>query len=69
MDKIKVLIVDDSLLFREILQKGLRRFPDIEIIGIAVDPFDAKDKILALRPDVVTLDVEMPRMDGIKFLR
>jgi two-component system chemotaxis response regulator CheB len=69
MEIIKVLIVDDSLLFREILQKGLRQFKDIEIIGIAVDPFDAKDKILALRPDVITLDVEMPRMDGIKFLR
>ncbi|MDR2157504.1 MAG: chemotaxis response regulator protein-glutamate methylesterase [Clostridiales Family XIII bacterium] len=69
MTRIKVLIVDDSLLFRELLQKGLRRFPDIEIIGTAADPFEAKDRIVALRPDVITLDVEMPRMDGIKFLR
>jgi two-component system chemotaxis response regulator CheB len=69
METIKVLIVDDSLLFREILQKGLNKFSDIEIVGVAVDPFEAKDKIVSLRPDVVTLDVEMPRMDGIKFLR
>jgi two-component system chemotaxis response regulator CheB len=69
MRKIKVLIVDDSLLFRDVLKKGLKQFTDIEIIGTAVDPFDARDKIFALRPDVITLDVEMPRMDGIKFLR
>jgi two-component system chemotaxis response regulator CheB len=69
MDEIKVLVVDDSLLFREVLQKGLKQYGDIRIIGIAADPFEAKDKILALKPDVVTLDVEMPRMDGIRFLR
>lgn len=69
MDIIKVLIVDDSLLFRETLSKGLNQFDDIQVIGSAVDPFDAKDKIIALRPDVVTLDVEMPRMNGIKFLK
>ncbi|MDR0851774.1 MAG: chemotaxis response regulator protein-glutamate methylesterase [Clostridiales Family XIII bacterium] len=69
MNTIKVLIVDDSLLFRDVLQKGLKQYEDIEVIGAAADPFEAKDQIIALRPDVVTLDVEMPRMDGIKFLR
>ena len=69
MNKIRVLIVDDSLLFRDLLQKGLTQFSDIEIVGTAIDPFEARDRIIALRPDVVTLDVEMPRMDGIKFLR
>jgi two-component system chemotaxis response regulator CheB len=68
MHEIKVLAVDDSILFREMLSKGMRRFPDINVVGVAVDPFDAKDKIVALRPDVMTLDVEMPCMDGIKFL-
>jgi len=68
MKTIKVLVVDDSLLFREVLQKGLQSFDDIEIIGTAIDPFQAKEKIIKLKPDVITLDVEMPRMDGIKFL-
>jgi two-component system chemotaxis response regulator CheB len=69
MGEIKVLIVDDAMLFREVLKRELTKYPDIEIIAVANDPFDAKDKILALRPDVVTLDIEMPKMDGIKFLR
>ena len=69
MDKIKVLIIDDSLLFRETLSKGLKKYAFIEIVGIANDPFEGRDKILELKPDVVTLDVEMPRMDGIKFLK
>jgi two-component system chemotaxis response regulator CheB len=69
MGEIKVLIVDDAMLFREVLKRELSKFADIEIIAVANDPFDAKDKILALRPDVVTLDIEMPKMDGIKFLR
>jgi two-component system chemotaxis response regulator CheB len=69
MPEIKVLIVDDSLLFREVLTKGLSQYADMQIIGAAADPFEAKDKIIELRPDVVALDVEMPRMDGIKFLR
>jgi two-component system chemotaxis response regulator CheB len=69
MSEIKVLIVDDAMLFREVLRRELTKYPDIEIIAVANDPFDAKDKILALRPDVVTLDIEMPKMDGIKFLR
>jgi two-component system chemotaxis response regulator CheB len=69
MEKIRVLVVEESILFREMLGQGLKREGDIEIIGVAVDPFEAKDKIVNLRPDVVTLDIEMPRMDGIKFLR
>ncbi len=67
--KIKVLIVDDSLLFRETLTKGISRDPGLEVVGTASDPFMARDKILELEPDVMTLDVEMPRMNGIEFLR
>ncbi|MCR5481632.1 MAG: chemotaxis response regulator protein-glutamate methylesterase [Clostridia bacterium] len=67
--KIKVLIVDDSLLFRETLAKELSKDFGIEVVGTAADPFDARDKILELSPDVLTLDVEMPKMDGIAFLR
>lgn len=69
MKKIRVLIVDDSLLFRESLSKRLKEFDFIEIVGVAGDPYEAKDKIIELKPDVITLDVEMPRMNGIKFLK
>lgn len=65
---IKVLIVDDSAVVRKILSEELSRYSDIEIIGTAVDPFVARDKIVKLQPDVVTLDLEMPRMDGLSFL-
>jgi len=67
--KIRVLIIDDSLLFREVISKGLASDSRIEVVGFASDPFEAKDKIPELDPDVLTLDIEMPRMDGIKFLR
>ncbi|MEN6462282.1 MAG: chemotaxis response regulator protein-glutamate methylesterase [Syntrophomonas sp.] len=67
--KIKVLIVDDSLLFRETLAMGIAEDPGLEVVGTASDPFMARDKILELEPDVMTLDVEMPRMNGIEFLR
>lgn len=67
--KIKVLIVDDSLLFRETLAREIAKDFGIEVIGTAEDPYAARDKILELKPDVVTLDVEMPKMDGIAFLR
>jgi len=67
--KIRVLILDDSLLFREVMSKGLASDNRIEVVGFASDPFEAKDKIPELDPDVLTLDIEMPRMDGIKFLR
>jgi two-component system chemotaxis response regulator CheB len=65
---IRVLIVDDSALVQKLLTETLSRESDIEVVGTAVDPFVARDKIVALKPDVVTLDVEMPRMDGISFL-
>ncbi|MBF0531125.1 MAG: chemotaxis response regulator protein-glutamate methylesterase, partial [Deltaproteobacteria bacterium] len=67
--KIKVLIVDDSALVRDILARGLAQDTGLEIVGTANDPFMARDKIVQLRPDVLTLDVEMPRMDGVEFLR
>lgn len=65
---IKVLIVDDSALVRKVLTEELSRYDDIEIIGSAVDPYSARDKIVRLNPDVLTLDLEMPRMDGLSFL-
>lgn len=65
---ITVLIVDDSELIRRLLTEILSSDPDIEVIGSAVDPFDARTKIKELQPDVLTLDIEMPRMDGITFL-
>jgi two-component system chemotaxis response regulator CheB len=64
----KVLIVDDSALMRQILTRILSSDPSIEVVGTAADPFFARDKIKSLHPDVLTLDVEMPRMDGITFL-
>ena len=67
--KIKVLVVDDSAVARNILVQGLRRYPFIEVVGSAPDPYVAKDKIIELNPDVLTLDVEMPRMDGLTFLK
>ncbi|MDR2088278.1 MAG: chemotaxis response regulator protein-glutamate methylesterase [Clostridiales Family XIII bacterium] len=69
MSNIKVLVVDDSVLFREALARELRKDPYIVVVGTAADPFDARDKIIALKPDVMTLDVEMPKMNGIDFLR
>jgi len=68
MKKIRVLIVDDSALIRQILTTALNMTDDIEVVGTAVDPFEARDKIKQLHPDVLTLDVEMPKMDGIAFL-
>jgi len=65
---IKVLIVDDSAVVRMVISKELARFEDIEVVGTAVDPYVARDKIVRLRPDVITLDLEMPRMDGLSFL-
>jgi len=65
---IRVLVVDDSALVRKILTEELNKQPDIEVVGTAVDPFVARDKIVRLKPDVLTLDLEMPRMDGLSFL-
>ncbi len=67
--KIRVLVVDDSLLFREILSKGISSDPTIEVVAKAIDPFDARDKILKYQPDVMTCDIEMPKMNGIEFIR
>lgn len=69
MGRIKVLVVDDSLLFQRHLVKGLSEDPWLQVVATAADPFDARDKILKYRPDVMTLDVEMPKMNGIEFLR
>jgi len=67
--KIRVLIVDDSAIVRRTLSEMVSSQPDMEVVGTAPDPFVARDKILALHPDVVTLDIEMPRMDGLTFLK
>jgi two-component system chemotaxis response regulator CheB len=66
--KIRVLVVDDSALMRQALSALLARDPGIEVVGVAPDPYVARQKILQLDPDVLTLDVEMPRMDGVSFL-
>jgi two-component system chemotaxis response regulator CheB len=67
--KIKVLIVDDSAIVRKLLTEALSKDPEIEVVGTAIDPYVARDKILQLQPDVITLDIEMPRMDGLTFLK
>jgi two-component system chemotaxis response regulator CheB len=67
--KIRVLIVDDSAIVRKILSDALSNEADLEVVGTAPDPYVARDKILALQPDVLTLDIEMPRMDGLTFLK
>ncbi len=66
---VRVLIVDDSQLACELLSEGLGRDPEIQVVGTAGDPYEARDKIVQLKPDVMTLDIEMPRMNGIEFLR
>jgi len=66
---IKVLIVDDSAVVRQVLTKELSKAPDIDVVATAIDPYAARDKILRFNPDVMTLDIEMPRMDGLTFLR
>jgi len=68
-NKIRVLVVDDSAVVRKMIADALSRDPQIEVVGTACDPYVARDKILELDPDVLTLDVEMPRMDGLSFLK
>jgi len=67
--KTRVLLVDDSAVVRKLLGDALRKHADIEVVGGAADPFIARDMILQHKPDVITLDIEMPRMDGLSFLR
>ncbi len=69
MSKIKVLVVDDSAVIRKLLSTIIDAQPDMQVVGTASDPYIARDKIKRLNPDVITLDIEMPRMDGITFLR
>jgi two-component system chemotaxis response regulator CheB len=67
--KIRVLVVDDSAVVRKVVSEALSADPDIEVVGTAMDPYIARDKIMQLKPDVLTLDIEMPRMDGLTFLK
>lgn len=69
MRRIKLLVVDDSILFREVLSRYIRQDVQIDIVGTAGDPYSARDMILDYEPDVMTLDIEMPRMDGVAFLK
>lgn len=69
MEKIRVLVVDDSAIVRRILAREIGADPDMEVIGGAEDPYVARDMIVEKKPDVITLDLEMPRMDGLTFLR
>ena len=66
--KISVIVVDDSALIRKLFSEMLSEAPDIEVLDTAIDPYDAREKIKALNPDVITLDIEMPKMDGLSFL-
>ncbi|MEI8611344.1 chemotaxis response regulator protein-glutamate methylesterase [Enterovibrio norvegicus] len=65
----KVLIVDDSAVFRALLSDIIDADPQLDVVGLAVDPYEAREKIKKLKPDVITLDIEMPKMDGVQFLR
>ncbi|MEG6572399.1 chemotaxis response regulator protein-glutamate methylesterase [[Clostridium] cellulosi] len=67
--KIKVLVVDDSLVFRETIAEGLSKDASLEVVGTASDAYMARDKILELKPDVMTLDVQMPKMNGVEFVK
>jgi two-component system chemotaxis response regulator CheB len=69
LSPVRVMIVDDSALMRQLLSACLAQDPEIEVVGTAADPFEARDLIKALNPDVITLDIEMPKMDGVTFLR
>ena len=69
MRKIKLLVVDDSMLFREVLSRYIREDTEIDVVGTAGDAYSARDMILKFEPDVMTLDIEMPKMDGVAFLK
>jgi two-component system chemotaxis response regulator CheB len=67
--KIKVLVVDDSIVFREVIARGISCSPNIQVVATAADPFQARDMIIKHEPDVMTCDMEMPKMNGIEFIR
>jgi two-component system chemotaxis response regulator CheB len=67
--RIRVLVIDDSAVVRKLVTEALAHDPEIEVVGTAIDPYLARDKIVQLKPDVLTLDIEMPRMDGLTFLK
>ena len=69
MRPIRVLVCDDSLMFRNMLVKGLDSDPNIEVVAQAADAYEARDAIIKYKPDVMTLDVEMPKMSGIEFVK
>lgn len=69
MQKLRVLVVDDSILFRELLVRAINRDPGLEVVAVAGDAYEARDRIVEFRPDVMTLDVELPKMSGIEFIR
>lgn len=69
MRSIRVLIVDDSIVFREAISRGISTAPNIEVVGKAVDPYDARDKLLELNPDVMICDVQMPKLNGVEFIK
>lgn len=69
MRQIKVLVVEDSLVFRELLVANLNKDPAIQVVATATDPYEARDKIIRFKPDVMTLDIELPKMSGLEFLR
>lgn len=69
MRQIKVLVVEDSLVFRNLLVQGLKEDPAIDVVAVASDPFEAREALLKYHPDVMTLDIELPKMDGIEFLK
>lgn len=69
MQKLKVLVVEDSILFRELLVRAINKDPGLEVVAVAGDAYEARDRIIEFRPDVMTLDVELPKMSGIEFIR
>ena len=69
MNKTKVLVVDDSAVIRQVLTKIVNNEADMTVVGTAPNPYIARDKLILLKPDVMTLDIEMPRMDGLTFLK
>lgn len=69
MRSIRVLIVDDSIVFREAISRGISTAPNIKVVGKAVDPYDARDKLLELNPDVMICDVQMPKLNGVEFIK